>query len=625
LTTTTKLDEGLAVLEAGPQATTSDPSRPGQLEAGEPTHPSVAGLVGRFGDAVERHEVVAGDECVVEIAPAVLGEALAWLKAAPDQAYDLLQDVTAIDWGGGRPLQLVYQLRSLERGRSLRVKASLPLTALSVPSAVPLWSAADWLEREAYDMFGITFEGHPDLRRILMPDCYAEGHPLRKDFPLRGRFTRAEQTRRALAMEREDYYSPSELRIADSRGNGAGPPRGPVLPEGAEPELRGRRMQLNVGPQHPATHGVLRLVLDLDGETVMGCTPHIGYLHSGFEKLGEYRSWNQIVPLTDRMDYFTPLVYNVAYVAAVEKMMGIQITERCKVFRVLLMELDRIFSHLIWVGTTVMDIGAWSPFLYTFQQREHIYDLHEAYCGGRITTSATRVGGMVAEIPDGWLEAARRFIDGLPPVLEEVESLLNGNNIWIGRNRDIGVIDGPTAIDVGMTGPNLRATGVAYDVRKDHSYYDYETYDFDVVVGEKGDCLDRYLVRMEEMRQSLRIMTQALDRLPDGPMNVDDPRVILPGKKDVMSDMESMIHHFKLVTTGPVAPPGESWCSIESPRGELGMYVVSDGGSKPVRWRVRGPSFLNISALPRLVQGHLLADVLAINASLDGVLGEIDR
>jgi NADH-quinone oxidoreductase subunit D len=625
MTTTTTLDEGLAALEAGPLATMSEPSRPGPSQAGEPTHSSVAALVGRFGDAVERHEIVAGNEHVVEIAPAVLGEALAWLKAAPDQAYDLLQDVTAIDWGGGRSLHLVYQLRSLGQDRSLRVKASLPLTALSVPSAVPLWSAADWLERETYDMFGISFEGHPDLRRILLPDCYAEGHPLRKDFPLRGRFTRAEQTRRALAMEREDYYSQTELRIADARGNGARPPGRLVLPEGAEPELRGRRMQLNVGPQHPATHGVMRLVLELDGETVMGCTPHIGYLHSGFEKLGEYRSWNQIVPLTDRMDYFTPLVYNVAYVAAVEKMMGIQITERCKVFRVLLMELDRIFSHLIWVGTTAMDIGAWSPFLYTFQQREHIYDLHEAYCGGRITTSATRVGGMVGEIPDGWLAAARRFIDGLPPVLEEVESLLNSNSIWIGRNRDIGVIDGPTAIDVGMTGPNLRATGVAYDVRKDHSYYDYETYDFDVVVGEKGDCLDRYLVRMEEMRQSLRIMTQALDRLPDGPMNVDDPRVILPGKKDVMSDMESMIHHFKLVTTGPVAPPGESWCSIESPRGELGMYVVSDGGSKPVRWRVRGPSFLNISALPRLVQGHLLADVLAINASLDGVLGEIDR
>jgi NADH-quinone oxidoreductase subunit D len=625
MTTTTKLDDGLAALQAGPQVTPLEPHRVGYPGPPGGSHPAIVGLQTRIGDAVEHHEVVAGDEHVVHVAPGWIADALAWLRAAPDQAYDLLQDITAVDWGGGRPLQLVYQLRSLAHGRSLRVKTELPLSALSVPSAVPVWTAANWLEREVYDMFGVTFEGHPDLRRILMPDGYAEGHPLRKDFPLRGRFTRAEQTRRALAMETEDYYSRAELRTADARANGPRPTTDRVLPPGEEPELRARRMQLNLGPQHPATHGVLRLVLELDGETVVGCTPHIGYLHSGFEKLGEYRSWNQIVPLTDRMDYFTPLVYNVAYAAAVEKMMGIEITERCKVFRVLLMELDRIFSHLVWAGTTAMDMGAVSVFLYTFQQREHIYDLHESYCGGRITTSATRIGGMVAEIPEGWTDAARRFIRGLPPVLDEVEGLLNGNSIWIGRNRGIGVIDSLAATDAGMSGPNLRATGVPYDVRKDRPYYDYETYDFDIVIGEAGDCLDRYLVRMEEMRQSLRIMTQALDRLPDGPMNVDDPRVILPAKRDVMSDMESMIHHFKLVTGGPAAPPGESWFSVESSRGELGMYVVSDGGNKPLRWRIRGPSFLNIATLPRLVQGHLLADVLAINASLDGVLGEIDR
>jgi NADH-quinone oxidoreductase subunit D len=623
MTVTTTLDGALAALEAGPRATpTSGPeTRPGS----RPCHPTIDGLRARLDGAVEGHEVVAGDEHVVHVSRLQIGEALKWLRESPDQAYDLLQDVTAIDWGGGRPLQMAYQLRSLVHGRTLRVKTELPLTDLSVPSAVPLWSGANWLERETYDMFGITFQGHPDLRRILMPDNYAEGHPLRKDFPLRGRFTRAEQTRRALAMERDDYYSTAELKVAAARSDGR-PAGGPtVLPGGVQPELDGRRMQLNLGPQHPATHGVLRLVLELDGETVVRCTPHIGYLHSGFEKLGEYRTWNQIVPLTDRMDYFTPLVYNVAYVAAVEKMMGIEITERAKVFRVLLMELDRIFSHLVWVGTTAMDIGAVSVFLYTFQQREHIYDLHEMYCGGRITTSATRVGGMIAEIPPGFVHATRAFMDGLPRVLDEVERLLNGNGIWLSRNRDIGVIDGPAAIDQGMSGPGLRAAGVAYDVRKDRPYYDYDTYDFDIPIGEHGDCLDRYLVRMEEIRQSLRIMGQALDRLPDGPMNVDDPRLILPAKRDVMSDMESMIHHFKLVTGGPVALPGESWFSVESSRGELGMYVVSDGGSKPVRWRIRGPSFLNIATLPRLVEGHLLADVLAINASLDGVLGEIDR
>jgi NADH-quinone oxidoreductase subunit D len=400
----------------------------------------------------------------------------------------------------------------------------------------------------------------------------------------------------------------------------------PVLPAGVEPELGGRNMLINMGPQHPATHGVLRLVLQLDGETVVRCTPHIGYLHSSFEKLGEYRTWNQIVPLTDRMDYLAPLIYNVAYVAAVEKLMGIEITERCKVVRVMLMELDRVFSHLLWIGTTAIDIGAFTVFLYTFQRREEIYNLHEALTGARITTSATRVGGMMADLPPGFTDELRRFVDeAVPRTLDEVETLLSNNNLWIGRNKGIGVVSAKDAVNAGLTGPLLRATGVDYDVRKDRPYYDYETYDWDVVIGEAGDNYDRYLVRMEEMRQSLRIIRQTLDRLPDGPINVDDPRVILPSKTAAMTDMESMIHHFKVVMEGVKAPPGESWFGVESSKGELGMYVVSDGGSKPVRWRVRGPSFVNMSALPMMVEGHLVADVIATNESLDIVLGEIDR
>jgi NADH-quinone oxidoreductase subunit D len=400
----------------------------------------------------------------------------------------------------------------------------------------------------------------------------------------------------------------------------------PVLPEGVEPDLRGDHMLINMGPQHPATHGVLRLVLQLDGETVVRCTPHIGYLHSSFEKLGEYRTWNQIVPLTDRMDYLAPLIYNIAYVAAVEKLMGIEITERCKVVRVMLMELDRIFSHLLWIGTTAIDIGAFTVFLYTFQRREEIYNLHEALTGARITTSSTRVGGMMADLPPGFTDELRRFVDeAMPRTLDEVETLLSNNNLWIGRNKGIGTISARDAINAGLTGPILRSTGVDYDVRKDRPYYDYETYDWDVVVGEEGDNYDRYLCRMEEMRQSLRIVRQTLDRLPDGPINVDDPRVILPSKTDAMNDMESMIHHFKVVMEGVRAPAGESWFGVESSKGELGMYVVSDGGSKPIRWRVRGPSFVNMSALPQMVEGHLVADVIATNASLDIVLGEIDR
>ena len=404
------------------------------------------------------------------------------------------------------------------------------------------------------------------------------------------------------------------------------PVASPVLPEGVEPDLHAEHMLINIGPQHPATHGVLRLVLELDGETVIRCIPHVGYLHSSFEKLGEYRTWNQIIPLTDRMDYLAPLIYNVAYVAAVEKLMGVQITERCKVVRVILMEMDRIFSHLLWLGTTAIDIGAFTVFLYTFQRREEIYNLHEALTGARITTSATRVGGMMADLPPGFADELRRFVDdAMPRTLDEVETLLTTNNLWIGRNQGVGAIGPEEAVNLGLSGPNLRASGVDYDVRKDRPYYDYETYDWDVVVADGGDNYDRYLCRMEEMRQSLRIIRQALDRLPDGPINVDDPRVILPSKTDCMSDMESMIHHFKVVMEGVKAPVGECWFGMESSKGELGMYVVSDGGSKPVRWHIRGPSFVNISALPRLVEGSLLADVIATNASLDIVLGEIDR
>ena len=404
----------------------------------------------------------------------------------------------------------------------------------------------------------------------------------------------------------------------------------PIIPVAGEEarvqeDISGEHMLINIGPQHPATHGVLRLVLELDGETVVRCIPHIGYLHSSFEKLGEYRDWNQVVPLTDRMDYLAPLIYNCAYAMSVEKLMGVEVTERCKVVRLICMELDRIFSHLLWLGTTAIDLGAFTVFLYTFQQRELIYDLHETFTGARITTSSTRIGGMMADLPAGWIEQLNRWIEGFLPVLDEVDTLLTNNGIWIGRTQGVGSISAEDAVNWGLSGPNLRASGVAYDVRKDRPYYDMDSYDFDVPVGQHGDIYDRYLCRMEEMRQSVRLLRQFIQRLPGGPINVDDPRVILPPKTAAMNDMESMIHHFKIVMEGVRAPVGESWFSVESSKGELGMYVVSDGGSKPVRWRVRGPSFINIAALPHMIEGALLSDVIAVNASLDIVLGEIDR
>ncbi|MCH7775160.1 MAG: NADH dehydrogenase (quinone) subunit D [Gemmatimonadetes bacterium] len=384
-------------------------------------------------------------------------------------------------------------------------------------------------------------------------------------------------------------------------------------------------MLVNIGPQHPATHGVLRLVVELDGEVVVRVIPHIGYLHSGFEKLGEYRYYNQIVPLTDRMDYLAPMSNNVCLALAVEKLMGIEITERCKVLRVIACELSRIISHLVWLGTTSIDLGAFTPFLWCFQERERVYNLQEMWTGARLTTSLTRVGGLMADIPDGFTEGVREFCATLPKTMDETDRLLTRNGIWCARMQDIGILTAEEAINYSLSGPMLRASGVPYDVRKDRPYLDYETYDFEVPIGEKGDVYDRYLCRFEEMRQSVRILQQALDRLPDGPINVDDSRVSLPPKSEAMNDMEAMIFHFKQVMEGIEAPVGEAYMPIEGPKGELGYYFVSDGTAKPVRFRVRPPAFINLAALPKMAEGHLLSDLIAINASVDIVMGEVDR
>jgi NADH-quinone oxidoreductase subunit D len=596
-------------------------------------------LQASFGNAIRSVELDAAKDPVVHIDPNRTLEILRYLRDSQD--YDMLKDVTGLDFGGGRPIQVVYELWSTQHGRPLRVKAEVPFDRPRLESAFSVWRASNWLEREVYDMFGVTFQGHPDLRRILMPENYDEGYPLRKDFPLRGRFTRAEQTRRALALGFEDVYSLQELSViegegGDGAGQGArslgqvpGVTASAVRPEvaGEEdlPELPTRHMILNIGPQHPATHGVLRLVCELDGETIVKCTPHVGYLHSGFEKLGEYRTWNQNIPLTDRIEYLAPMMYNIGYALAVEKLLGLEVTPRCKVIRLICCELNRILSHLIWVGTTALDIGAFTPFLYTFQERERIYNLHEAYAGARMTTSVTRIGGMMADVPPGWLDGVRDFVETFPKTLDETDRLLTRNSIWIGRTQGVGVIGPEDAINVGLCGPNLRASGVAYDVRRERPYLDYETYDFDIPLGENGDTYDRYLVRMEEMRQSVRILEQALEHVPDGPINVGDPRIILPPKSQVMNSIDGMIAHFKLVMEGLKVPAGEVWYSIESSKGELGFYLVADGGPKPIRCRYRTPSFINMSTLPYLVEGELIADIIAVNASIDIVLGEIDR
>ena len=387
-------------------------------------------------------------------------------------------------------------------------------------------------------------------------------------------------------------------------------------------------MTINMGPQHPSTHGVLQLILELDGEIIRKATPHIGFLHRGVEKLAEHRTYHQILPLTDRLDYLAPMHNNLGYVLAVEKLLDItdEIPERAQVIRVLLAELTRIKSHLVWLACHALDIGAMTVFIYAFREREHIMDIYEKVSGARMTTNYFRVGGLSADLPAGLEQEIREFVNTMPGHIDTYEGLLTGNKIWQKRIQGVGVISAADAINYGFTGPNLRAAGVDYDVRKDRPYYDYETYDFDVPVGEHGDCYDRYLCRMEEMQQSVSILRQAMARLPDGPINVDDPNISLPSKTDAMSDMESMIHHFKLITEGIPAPEGDCYMAIEGSKGELGMYVVAEeGDTKPVRWRVRPPSFVNLSVIAKLAEGHLLSDLIMINASLDIVLGEIDR
>jgi len=413
----------------------------------------------------------------------------------------------------------------------------------------------------------------------------------------------------------------------DAEGNVTAVPLG--VRERREPgydeDFGAEHMLVNIGPQHPATHGVLRLVVELEGETVKRCIPHIGYLHTGFEKLGEYRQYNQLIPLTDRTDYLSPMANNVGLALAVEKLMGIEITERCRVLRVIACELSRIISHLVWLGTTGIDLGAFTPFLWSFQERERVYDLQEAWTGARLTTSLTRVGGMMADIPEGWEAGLREFCRTFPDTLREVDTMFTRNAIWIGRTQGVGVLTYDEAVNYSLSGPMLRASGVDYDVRKDRPYLGYEDYDFDVPIGEHGDIYDRYRIRMEEMLQSTRILEQALGKLKPGPINVSDPRVILPPKSRAMSDMEAMIFHFKQVMEGIKPPAGEAYFGAENPKGELGYYMVSDGTAKPVRWRIRPPSFINLASLPKMCEGSLLSDVIAINASVDIVMGEVDR
>jgi NADH-quinone oxidoreductase subunit D len=390
-------------------------------------------------------------------------------------------------------------------------------------------------------------------------------------------------------------------------------------------ERRGDTMVLNMGPHHPSTHGVLRLLLELDGETVVSIVPDIGYLHTGIEKTGERLKYQQAITLTDRMGYLDNMINELAYVLACEKLLGIEVPERVKWLRVLLAELERISSHCVWIGTHALDMGALSMFMYGFREREMVLDIKESISGARMMTSFIRIGGFQSDLPPEFEPKVRRFLEVMPHRIDEFEQLLTANEIWLERTKNVGVLSPDVAVAMGCSGPTLRGSGVPYDVRVVSPYSGYENFEFEPMLGTNGDVYDRYLCRVGEMRESLKIIRQAIDGLPDGPWRIDDRKIVPPPKDEIVTSMESLIHHFKLFTEGLKPPPGEVYSVVEGARGEMGFYVVSDGSGKPYRFHMRAPSFYNVQALPQMGKGYLVSDLIAIMGSVDFVLGEVDR
>jgi len=537
-----------------------------------------------------------GEETVVVKKEAIL-PICRFLAQEPALSYDFLTDICGVDYPGReKRFELVYHLYSMGRNARLRLKTAVGERE-SLSTVESVWKAAAWFEREAYDMFGLTFQGHHDLRRLLTWDGY-KGHPLRKDFPVKG--------------EDFDCYEVS-----------AEPPDAfSTMPEEVAGE---RQMILNMGPQHPATHGVLRVVLKLDGEVIRDAVPYVGHLHRGVEKLAEQMTYTQAITLTDRLDYTAGISNNLSYVLAVEKLLGIEVPKRAQYVRVMMAELQRIAAHLLWLATHALDMGAMTVLFYCFRERETVIDILEDITGARLTPSFLRIGGLAADLPDGVEAKIKAFLDVFPRRMREYETLLTKNIIWLKRTKDVGVISPEEAINWGLTGPVIRGSGVKWDIRKAFPYSGYDEFTFEIPIGENGDVYDRYLVRLEEMRQSARIVRQALQRLPKGRIRIDDPRVTPPAKEEVGKEIHALIRHFKLMSEGILPPPGEVYCSIENPKGELGWYLVSDGSNRPYRYRIHTPSFVNVAALPEMIKGLLVADVVAVIGSIDIVLGEIDR
>ena len=572
-------------------------------------------LIHRFKTAAFTREPTCDDIPTLWTTNEQAHEVLQYLKEEAERPYKMLYDLTAIDERVRRVRQdhppgdftVVYHLLSFDRNADLRLKVSLIGSMLSLRTITDLWPAANWYEREVWDMFGITFEGHPHLRRILMPPTWV-GHPLRKDHPARatemGRFHLTEEKQKA--EEEALTFRPEEWGMTRSRQNSD-------------------FMFLNLGPAHTGTHGILRLVLQLDDEEIVDVVPDIGFHHRGAEKMGERQTWHTYIPYTDRIDYLGGVMNELPYVLAVEKLAGIEVPDRVKVVRVMMAEFFRIASHLVWYGTFAQDVGQLSPVFYMFTDRERIFDIVEAICGGRMHPEWFRIGGVAQDLPEGWDKLVRQFLDYLPPRLAEYDALVMQNPIFKARTKGIGRYSKEEAIEWGVTGPGLRATGMEWDFRKKRPYSGYDQFEFDIPVAQQGDCYDRSVVRVEEMRQSLRIIEQCLRNMPAGPYKADHPLATPPLKERTMHDIETLITHFLGVSWGPVIPPGEAFVGIEATKGNNGYYLVSDGAPSPYRVRVRTPSFPHMQMVPLISRGLLLSDLLAILGSIDFVLSDVDR
>ena len=574
-----------------------------------------------FPDAVW-DSTVYRDTPILTLAPESLLDIARFLRDDPALRYNLLSDLTVVDrlkleegltgLSYGARFHGIYQLRSIfYQGALLQLKVPLPGgDSPAVSSVTGLWSTANWHEREAFDLFGVRYEGHPDLRRILMPEDWPT-HPLRKDQPLGGECVPFTAT-----WEDEEY-----------RNLGKQIMKAEQFAEAAPSRMDKRHMIVNMGPQHPATHGVLRLIVEMDGERIIAIQPDIGYLHSGFEKQGENIRYKDFVYFTDRMDYVSAMQNNLAYCLAVEKLLGVEAPPRAQAIRVIVCELQRIASHLVWLATHALDVGGTglALLMYAFREREEILDLFEMVCGARLTTSYLRVGGVNWDLPPAFLPQLGDFLRRLPPRFDEYERMLTGNPVWRRRLEGIGILPAEAAISLGVTGPMLRGSGVKYDLRKAQPYGSYDQYDFEIPCYHECDSFARYMVRLDEMRQSHRIVEQAVDRLPAGDFWIDDPKIAPPKRELLDQSMEAVIHHFKLFTEGFQPPVGEVYHGIEASKGEMGIYLVSDGSALPYRCRVRTPSFTNLAAVEPMSVGHLFSDLVTVIGSIDIVLGDVDR